>query len=37
MWISVFAITIAISICCAVTAIVIGFREFREDAPTFVG
>ncbi len=37
MWISVFAITIAISICCAVMAIVIDSREPREDAPTFVG
>ena len=37
MWISVFAVTIAISISCAVTAIVIESREAREDASTFVG
>ncbi len=37
MWISVFAVTIAISINCAVMAIVIEARESREDAPTFVG
>jgi hypothetical protein len=35
MWMSVFAVTIAISIGCVVTAIVIESRESREDAPTF--
>jgi hypothetical protein len=37
MWIAAFAITIAISIGCVVTAIVIESRETREDASTFVG
>ncbi len=37
MWITVFAVTIAISIGCAVTAVVIEPRESREDASTFVG
>ncbi len=37
MWITAFAITIAIYICCVVTAIVIESRETREDASTFVG
>jgi hypothetical protein len=37
MWITVFAMTIAISIGCAVMAIVIESRESREDASTFVG
>jgi hypothetical protein len=37
MWISIFAITIAISIGCVVMAIVIETRETREDASTFVG
>jgi hypothetical protein len=37
MWITVFAITIAISIGCVVMAIVIESGESREDAPTFVG
>ncbi len=37
MWISVFAVTIAISIGCVVMAIVIESRESREDASTFVG
>jgi hypothetical protein len=37
MWISVFAITIAISIGCVVMAMVIESRESREDASTFVG
>jgi hypothetical protein len=37
MWITVFAITIAISIGCVVMAIVIESRKSREDAPTFVG
>jgi len=37
MWISVFAITIAVSIGCVVMAIVIESRESREDASTFVG
>ena len=38
MWITAFAITIAISIGCVVMAIVIEFsRDSREDASTFVG
>ncbi len=37
MWITAFAITIAISIGCVVMAIVIESRETREDASTFVG
>ena len=37
MWIAAFGITIAISIGCVVTAIVIESRETREDASTFVG
>ena len=37
MWITVFAITIAISIGCVVMAIVIESPETREDASTFVG
>ncbi len=37
MWISIFAITIAISIGCVVMAMVIESRESREDASTFVG
>ncbi len=37
MWITVFAITIAVSIGCVVMAIVIESRASREDATTFVG
>jgi hypothetical protein len=37
MWITVFAITIAISIGCAVMAMVIEPRESQEDASTFAG
>ena len=37
MWISVFAITVAISVGCIVMAIVIESRESRKDASTFVG
>ena len=37
MWITAFAITIAISIGCVVIAIVIESRGSREDASTFVG
>jgi hypothetical protein len=37
MWITVFAITIAISIGCVVMAIVVESLETREDASTFVG
>jgi|GEM_PF-4873391 hypothetical protein len=37
MWITVFAVTIAISIGCVVMAIVAESREPREDASTFVG
>jgi len=37
MWITVFAVTIAISIGCVVMAIVTESRETREDASTFVG
>ena len=37
MWITVFAITIAISIGCVVMAIVIEPRESREDASTLMG
>ncbi len=36
MWISVFAVTIAISIGCVVTAIVIESRESREDVCAFL-
>ena len=36
MWITAFAITIAISMVCVVMAIVIESRESREDS-TFVG
>ena len=38
MWITVFAIAIAVSIGCVVMAVVIEFsRVLREDASTFVG
>ncbi len=37
MWITVFAITIAISIGCVVMAIVIESRESREDASAVLG
>ncbi len=37
MWITVFAIAIAVSIGCVVMAVVIESRESREDASTFVG
>jgi hypothetical protein len=37
MWITVFAMTIAISIGCVVMAIVVESFETREDASTFVG
>jgi hypothetical protein len=37
MWITVFAVTIAISIGCVVMAIVIEAPEPREGASTFVG
>ncbi len=37
MWITVFAITIAVSLGCVVMAIVIESRESREDASTFAG
>ncbi len=37
MWITAFAIAIAISMGCVVMAIVIESRETREDASTFVG
>ena len=37
MWITVFAITIAVSIGCVVMAIVIEFPESREGVSPFVG